>query len=746
MTRKNRRTRNKSIRKVERRVRNKRTNREDVKSSRKQRRTNRKQRRTNRKQRRTNRKQRRTNRKQRRVKRELYGGAEPAGAQDAATASADVAPSTASATVAPATAAAEGAEGEVIPKIPDPTEVIDKFQKNVVEEAGRQVEAAKPVLTEEISFDKIENLIREMMDDNDCARVETDQRVGETYEEMKKRTDKKFKGIFAALDRRSLRKQTGKTLDEIEKDYKEFREAVYNFLARDKFHDDKTIIRHYKDFKEAGKDMKIPRRQPETDEWVCFKRVIAFATDPEYTRTLRSPVKRDWRVEKKTRGRMPYEINTRNLVKQLIKINEDVGNYDPDIQTDCQEYSDEYDKDFEELKRNVESKIKGIGQVVDSTKMEKKARDNLDEIQVFYKKLNVGIKTCLNGISKWFLKQAKRTANENELREKGAKLIDMVMDGWSDEGSLTFESLLDALANPENRRRVVEEEAAREAEAAREEEAARVEAAGEEEASQNPNTATIDLVPQHLQSQRQQRLESQARQQQQTTAQVRPGTPPLGPSSAAAPAEPPLPPPLGSNQRERPQPENDDGDIIAEARAVTGRVGRPADDAPAEVAKPRPLPEVPAPTVRTGAKNLLPPLQPPLPQPTTPPLQQQPPQTEEEQELDAASARAAKVVLDDPDGDPGPVQQPGLTPTPPEGAAPDNPRLAGKIRPPATPGAGVSTTPAPGVGLVEPKPEPQEPLAPLDPEQPPGTPVTEAEVEPARLGFGVDPKIDKVDG
>ena len=78
MTRKNRRTRNKSIRKVERRVRSKRSNRKD-KSRRKQRRTNRKQRRTNRKQRRTIRKQRRTNRKQRRVKRELYGGASEGG-------------------------------------------------------------------------------------------------------------------------------------------------------------------------------------------------------------------------------------------------------------------------------------------------------------------------------------------------------------------------------------------------------------------------------------------------------------------------------------------------------------------------------------------------------------------------------------------------------------------------------------------------------------------------------------------
>ena len=462
MTRKNRRTRNKSIRKVERRVRNKRTTREDVKSSRKQRRTNRKQRRTNRKQRRTNRKQRRTNRKQRRVKRELYGGTNPAGdtpPPDAIAPSPAPVPAT-SETVPSSTQVAdvdgEGAEGEVgasgdegevdasgespvdgvgatevppsndevaaegsgvnLPRANLVREKIEKFQGAEAEKIEEvKADAANNDLNKDISFKKIEDLIRQMMDDKDCS-IEPKLENFQTYEQIRDRTEGKLNALknMAATVMRDVTQR--KNLYTIEKEYNKFRKKVYDYLATDTIKD-KTIMEHYSKYIRDQKKKETQdgdAQQPPDAIWDCLKNLVAFADDPDFL---------PWDVNR--RYIIIPKFKTRNLRDKLLTINhQDRDGTKTDLKEELNELNGKYKKKVSELKGKIVNPNKKWEEQAQLTVGE----DNMEAVKVFYNELKTKIEDCCVSVNEWVLSYIKQGM---KIQNFGVRLMDTLQGKYA---------------------------------------------------------------------------------------------------------------------------------------------------------------------------------------------------------------------------------------------------------------------------------------------------------------------------
>ena len=424
MTRKNRRTRNKSIRKVERRVRSKRSNRKD-KSRRKQRRTNRKQRRTNRKQRRTNLKQRRTNRKQRRVKRELYGGAgEPPG--DAAPQSPlegpEVQPVPAQSAESLPPSEQQGDTDAPVASLmetfgPSPYQLSKEGIKGaeaVLDETTRLEEKEKKIVFDETtSFQKIEELITKMKEDTCTGNISVDEPL-KTYEEMKKYKNSMMRKLNDLNLRRNLRIDRDNYLENIKQEYDDLRINVFNYLTSkitSKRGDFESIMDYYK-----GLKTKQPAEwQPPC--WECFKKIVAFATDPEFFSRFD--------VQKRDDDIKVLRYSTTNLVDKLITYNEGDTNLRDELKTKVKGY----DRKFKDLKNTIEQNKKPR-KTTTSEENTKKAKENLESVKQFFEDLDEEIKKCLNDISQWMLEDIQemntpQAQAKNALKELGIS-VDIV--------------------------------------------------------------------------------------------------------------------------------------------------------------------------------------------------------------------------------------------------------------------------------------------------------------------------------
>jgi hypothetical protein len=387
MTRKNRRTRNKSIRKVERRVRSKRSNRKDK--------SGRKQRRTNRKQRRTNRKQRRTNRKQRRVKRELYGGAgEPPGGAEPPGAAAPVQAVQPAQSAEPAEPAGPKSEqqGDTNAPVaslmetfgPSPYQLSKEGIKGaeaVLDETTRLEEKEKKIVFDETtSFQKIEELITKMKEDTCTGNISADEPL-KTYEEMKKYKNSMMRKLNDLNLRRNLRIDRDNYLKNIKQEYDDLRINVFKFLTSkitSKRGEFESIMDYYKDLKTNPNQ---PADWQPRECWECFKKIVAFATDPEFF---------SFEIERKKSGRMPFKINTTNLVDKLITYNGGDTNLRDELKTKVKGY----DRKFKDLKNKITT----------SEENRERAGKNLESVKEFFEYLDEEIKDCLNKISQWMLK------------------------------------------------------------------------------------------------------------------------------------------------------------------------------------------------------------------------------------------------------------------------------------------------------------------------------------------------------
>jgi hypothetical protein len=126
--------------------------------------------------------------------------------------------------------------------------------------------------------------------------------------------------------------------------------------------------------------------------WECFKKIVAFSTDPGFFSRFEIE-------ERKSDGTKVLKYNTTNLVDKLITYNGGDRNLSDELKTKVKEY----DRKFKDLKNKIEQNK----QPRKTTTLEEnriKAKQNLESVKKFFEDLDNEIKTCLNEISQWMLK------------------------------------------------------------------------------------------------------------------------------------------------------------------------------------------------------------------------------------------------------------------------------------------------------------------------------------------------------
>ena len=150
------------------------------------------------------------------------------------------------------------------------------------------------------------------------------------------------------------------------------------------------------DYYQGLKTTKPANWQPEGC-WECFKKIVAFATDPQFI------LRRFEGFERKKPGVMPFKINTTNLVNKLITYNDG----DPILKGELETKVKEYDTKFKNLERFIENN-KQKRTTTTSEKNKVNAGENLDKVKQFYEELDAEIQTCLIEINNWISEEIVR--------------------------------------------------------------------------------------------------------------------------------------------------------------------------------------------------------------------------------------------------------------------------------------------------------------------------------------------------
>ena len=282
----------------------------------------------------------------------------------------------------------------------------------------------KNVFYNNTSFKKIEELIEKMKKDVCTENISADVSL-KTYEEMNKFMNVMAKKINDLNRRRNLRIDIDIYLKNIKKDYGDYRNDVYDFLTsqRGTFN---SIMDYYKVLKTKQKTWK-------PSCWECFKKIVAFATDPQF-------ILRRFEVERKKSGKMPIKINTTNLVNKLITYNDG----DPILKGELETKVKEYDTKFKNLERFIENN-KQKRTTTTSEKNKVNAGENLDKVKQFYEELDAEIQTCLIEINNWISEEIVRM---NSPQAQAERLLSGV-EGITPEMLQQISAILSSL-NPQS--------------------------------------------------------------------------------------------------------------------------------------------------------------------------------------------------------------------------------------------------------------------------------------------------------
>ena len=274
-----------------------------------------------------------------------------------------------------------------------------KGAEAVLDETTRLEEKEKKIVFDETtSFQKIEELITKMKEDTCTGNISVDEPL-KTYEEMKKYKNSMMRKLNDLNLRRNLRIDRDNYLENIKQEYDDLRINVFKFLTSkitSKRGEFESIMDYYKDLKTNQPADWQPR-----ECWECFKKIVAFATDPEFFSSFE--------IEERDPDKaLVLKYNTTNLVSKLITYNRGDTNLRDELKTKVKEY----DRKFKDLKNKIEEnqieenqieQNKKPRKITTSEENRKKAEENLESVKQFFEYLDEEIKDCLNKISKWML-------------------------------------------------------------------------------------------------------------------------------------------------------------------------------------------------------------------------------------------------------------------------------------------------------------------------------------------------------